>query len=909
MRVSSRALLTRATRARARPQHALREPDALSGLVAEVYGRFTASGISIEATAISWKNAALESKLATSAATAAEALSARAADAYGARAEAAAGDFKALVKQRGVFAAADLTAAASKSLESDEYAMSADEARSRLTDAATELATVEGVSETLAGLKEAASSVGIDVEGGFKAVKSLVATGNEDVDGEGEKDTEEMEGPPLRKKSSSIVNSIDGVVSSAASALSSMSRDDLRGRAESWLQRPLTPAEEGVVNSALALWDELAKAPLAARFGKAFVAAARKMRQYAKEVEEAAANKTGGPELSLRSAASGAGDAWARLADERAELCECARLLKPSALAFVDAINDVACNELLPGLTLPRFDGISDSPIGRICYHVGSLEFSKVSFDPKMVRLTLPSFGGGGPGSESACGGDIRKAVPHTPSTASAVMTAEEDSVAKMEGARGTATTAASSGDGAAPARQVTGGEAPTADRQSFGELFVPGIGVCLEGIRWQYSKRGNPYVPRDDGRARVDVSGLSCRIAYGFKLQGTTLTLLIRSVTVETERCDVRIGTEGGSNAVMYNLLMTLISKRMRDEISNQITLQLGGLVESISNLIRPYAAGVIEVAHTLEQPPPEPVFVSPYQTKQLVAGKVHVLDDVETGHFLKSLPDQPRLVYFARAADGGDADTTRGVAPEWLCKLSERLGDGMLIAYVPFANKRVRRELGAAYYDTRSLPQAVLMPHSAPGGEPMWARGAADAAPEAIEQLCAPFSWAPNRVVAMDNTTNADVLLARPMRHVLVIMFTSQDPPPKAFRELARRHAEHAAESEGAELAPALFASVHVPTQPELVARFGVDRSPRVAFVPAVTSRAPSGRSTKVRRRMVVPVGKLPCARETPPLAAALAGASPHCPFCARIEMTAGCLRATSRARARSTSSWRCR
>ena len=310
-------------------------------------------------------------------------------------------------------------------------------------------------------------------------------------------------------------------------------------------------------------------------------------------------------------------------------------------------------------------------------------------------------------------------------------VTAEEDSVAKTEGARGTATTAATSGDGAAPARQVTGGEAPIADRQSFGELFVPGIGVCLEGIRWQYSKRGNPYVPRDDGRARVDVSGLSCRIAYGFKLQGTTLTLLIRSVTVETERCDVRIGTEGGSNAVMYNLLMTLISKRMRYEISNQITLQLGGLVESISNLIRPYAAGVIEVAHTLEQPPPEPVFVSPYQTKQLVAGKVHVLDDVETGHFLKSLPDQPRLVYFAQAADGGDADTTRGVAPEWLCKLSERLGDGMLIAYVPFANKRVRRELGAAYYDTRSLPEAVLMPHSAPGGEPMWARRAADAAP----------------------------------------------------------------------------------------------------------------------------------------------------------------------------------
>ena len=47
---------------------------------------------------------------------------------------------------------------------------------------------------------------------------------------------------------------------------------------------------------------------------------------------------------------------------------------------------EVSC-ELISKLELPRVDGIYDSPIGSVCYHVDNLHFSEFSIDKGALRV------------------------------------------------------------------------------------------------------------------------------------------------------------------------------------------------------------------------------------------------------------------------------------------------------------------------------------------------------------------------------------------------------------------------------------------------------------------------------------------------------------------------------------------
>jgi len=762
--------------------------NAVAALVADLWTTSGVAGLDAERVLLQLRQRAIDSRLLASAAKAAEGAYARAAEAYGDSAAAQGEELKRLVDERGVYAAADVAGRLARTAsEMEGSAISVGEARTKLASAASELnrelGAVEGVQDTLDALKDTARAAGFDVDEGIGALnKALSGTaldaGTED-EGEGE-----GEGETALKGKRSLVDGVGSLVSD----MLAFSRDDLRDRAERRLGRPLSAKEAAVVNALLGLYDEFSSAPLARRAGDALASAARKVRVYARELEAGVSEDS---ELSIRRGVAAVKELWARLAEERTKLIAVLCELKPAAIAALDAAAEVCCNELLPGIALPRFDGIFDSPIGRVCYHVGCMEVSKAHFDPKLVRFTAPSVTSP---QMVPVAGSGSPPQPQQPAPASRTDTA-------------------------------------THDRQSFGSFTVPGIGVALSDFRWQFAKRGYPFLPRDNGLASVEIGGLAVKIEYGFRVEGTKLTLLVKSAVVSIDRCDVRVANASGTESQLYTALVSAIQRRLSREIGDQVALQVGAAVDSVAKLIEPYAKDVVAVAHTLELPPPEPIFVSPYHTKELVAGDVAVLDDLDCGHFLKSLPQTPRCVYFGASDE----------PPSELARISERLGAGMLFAFVPFSQGRVRRELGAAYVDTSALPECVLFPHSA--AEPIWLRGAAEATLEAVERLCAPFSWPPGEVIALDVATNAAALESRPTRHVLCVLFTSQSPPPLPFRELARRHAER---FDPAEHAPALFASVHVPSQPNLVARFEVTKSPRVVFVPPASVNAPAARGT---------------------------------------------------------------
>ena len=237
--------------------------------------------------------------------------------------------------------------------------------------------------DTLDALKDTARAAGFDVDEGIGALnKALSGTaldaGTED-EGEGE-----GEGETALKGKRSLVDGVGSLVSD----MLAFSRDDLRDRAERRLGRPLSAKEAAVVNALLGLYDEFSSAPLARRAGDALASAARKVRVYARELEAGVSEDS---ELSIRRGVAAVKELWARLAEERTKLIAVLCELKPAAIAALDAAAEVCCNELLPGIALPRFDGIFDSPIGRVCYHVGCMEVSKAHFDPKLVRFTAPS--------------------------------------------------------------------------------------------------------------------------------------------------------------------------------------------------------------------------------------------------------------------------------------------------------------------------------------------------------------------------------------------------------------------------------------------------------------------------------------------------------------------------------------